>query len=379
MQREFPIRATSTNGSDHTNGAENGQEPRRVLVTGGDGYIGCHLTRMLLESGVRVRVLSNFLYHTDYHGTPTVPGLRDSTRLELMTGDVRNLRDVRKAVQGCTGVIALAALVGDGACDLDPDETISTNYEAVPILLDACRHAGVDRLIYASTCAVYGAAPHVILNEGSRRRTLSLYSETRLAAEEVVIGADGRDLTTVALRLATVFGLSPRMRFDLMVNTMTADAWRTGVVHVRGRDQWRPHVHVQDAARAFVAALEADRELVHGEVFNVGGDHLNRTIGAVAELVRDAVPGARIENDPHEQRRRDYHVSFDKIRYVLGFEPWFDLRDGIREIYEALEHRLVGDPRDPAYSRVETLRRLWNLRRPEEMAAEAATGDTHAR
>jgi nucleoside-diphosphate-sugar epimerase len=379
MPREFTIRSTRTNGGEGTNGAENGQEPRRVLVTGGDGYIGCHLSRMLLESGVRVRVLSNFIYHTGHKSAPTVPGLRDDSRVELVVGDVRNLRDVRKAVQGCTAVVALAAIVGDGACDLDPDETISTNYEALPILLDACRHAGVERLVYASTCAVYGAAPQVILNEGSRRRTLSLYAETRLAAEEVVMGADGRELTTVALRLATVFGLSPRMRFDLMVNTMTADAWRTGVIRVRGRDQWRPHVHVQDAARAFVVALEADRDLVHGEVFNVGADHLNRTIGAVAELVRDTVPGARIEYDPHEPRRRDYRVSFEKIRHLLGFEPWFDLRDGIREVHHALEHRLAGDPRDPAYSRVELLRRVWNLRRQEDMPAQTARGDTHGR
>jgi nucleoside-diphosphate-sugar epimerase len=359
------------NDGNGGNGRHEPGSPTRVLVTGGDGYIGCHLTRLLLESGLKVRVLSNLMLHSG-NGVPSVPGIHDDGRLEIVVGDVRNLRDVRKAVQGCSAVVALAAIVGDPACDLDHDETITTNYEAIPILLDACRHAGVGRVVYASTCAVYGAAPHVVLNEGSRRRTLSLYSETRLRAEEVVVASNSEDLTTVALRLSTVFGLSPRMRFDLMVNTMTADAWRTGVVKVRGRDQWRPHVHVQDAARAFMTALDAERDLVAGEVFNVGADHLNRTIGAVAELVREVVPNTRVEYDRNEPRRRDYRVSFDKIRQVLGFEPWFDLRDGIREMYEALERKTVSDPRDPTYSRVEWLRRSWGIKSPETTAAAPA-------
>jgi len=332
---------------------------RRILVTGGDGYVGCQITRRLLERGDRVRVLTNFILHDPADGKPTIPGVEGHENLEVMPGDVRNLRDVRKAVQGCDSVVALAAIVGDPACDLDPDETISTNYDAIPILIDACRTARVDRVVYASTCAAYGASPNLLLNEGSRQRTLSLYAETRLRAEEVVIAAKS-GLTTVALRLATVFGLSPRMRFDLMVNTMTADAWRSGVVQVRGADQWRPHLHVRDAATAFLLALDADANLVGGEVFNVGGDGNNMTIGQVAETVAATIPGTRVETAPNDGReRRDYRVSFEKIRHVLGFQPEFDVQYGIREIHAALEEGKLGDPKAPKYSRVEWLRRVW--------------------
>jgi nucleoside-diphosphate-sugar epimerase len=341
-------------------GPSNGTpQRRRVLVTGGDGYVGCLLTHRLLERGDRVRVLSNFMLDDGTHERPSIPGIENGhERLEIMVGDVRNLRDVRKAVQGCDAVIALAAIVGDPACDLDPDETISTNFDAVPILIDACRMARVERLVYASTCSAYGASPNLILNEGSRQRTLSLYAETRLRAEELVIAAK-TGLTTVALRLATVYGLSPRMRFDLMVNTMTANAWRSGVIQVKGPDQWRPHLHVRDAARAFSVALDADASLVNGEVFNVGGDQHNMTIGRVAELVWAEVPETRIETLPSEGKPRDYRVSFEKIRHVLGFEPEFDVPYGVREMHKALEEGKVGDPRDPKYSRVEWLRRVW--------------------
>jgi nucleoside-diphosphate-sugar epimerase len=354
MKRFFQVGKARSGAPPNGNGGA-----RRILVTGGDGYVGSHITRMLLERGDRVRVLSNFILDGGVNGIPSIPGVQPHERLEIMAGDVRNLRDVRKAVQGCDAVVALAAIVGDPACDLDSDETITTNYDAIPILIDACRNADVERVVYASTCAAYGASPNLILNEGSRQRTLSLYAETRLRAEEIVIAAK-TGLTTVALRLATVFGLSPRMRFDLMVNTMTADAWRSGVVKVLGPDQWRPHLHGRDAARAFLLALDADPALVAGEVFNVGADRHNITIGGVAQLVAEEIPGTRVEVVSYEGKTRDYRVSFEKIRHVLGFDAEFDVRYGIREIYAALESGTLGDPRDPKYSRVEWLRRMWS-------------------
>ncbi len=350
------------------------REARRdlVLVTGGDGYIGSHLTRILLEKGYRVRVMSNFMYAG---GKPHIPGLGRHPNLELFVGDIRNLRDVRKSLRQVRSVIALAAIVGEPACALDDDETITTNYESIPLLARAANECGIERVVYASTCSVYGAEPSLVLNEGSHRRALGKYAETRLLAELELMSKDW-GFTTIGLRLGTIFGLSPRMRFDLMINAMTADAWAKKVIRVSGRDQWRPHVHTRDAARAFVTALEGEHDLVHREVFNVGGNKLNKTIGEVAEIIQQEVPGATIEYTDDGAPKRDYRVSFDKIHHLLGFEPRIDIPTGVREILKALESGVVKNYNEPVYHNVAWLRRLWGLDGLQAIAQ--AGGRSHA-
>lgn len=312
---------------------------RRVLVTGGAGYIGSHVTRILLERGYAVRVLDRF----DYGGSG-IEGL-DHPQLELVSGDICNTRDVSRAIRDVDGVLALAAIVGDPACNLDPEETADLNYAATKILIEACNFYGVRRLVFASSCSVYGASSDTLLSERSRLSPLSLYARTRVLSENVIFDRRG-EVEPVVLRLATVFGVSPRMRFDLVVNTLTARAVVDGKITIFGGNQWRPNVHCRDAARAFVLALEAPASIVSGEVFNVGGDALNHRIDEIGEMVATVVGNVEVARKADVTDPRDYRVSFQKIRQALGFVPEMSVRAGIEEVAHAVRS-------DPA------LRRHW--------------------
>ena len=319
------------------------RRPPWILVSGGAGYIGSHLVRKLLEHNYCVRILDNFLY-----GDQGLRDIADHPRLEVIEGDIRHLGTLARAVKGVSSVIALAALVGDAACELDPEETIATNYESVRLLADACRRQGVRRLVYSSSCSVYGANPDLILNEGSWLNPVSLYARTRVQAEEMLL-RHAEHFGVVILRLATVFGLSPRMRFDLLVNTLTLHAVVNRKMVVYGGEQGRPNLHVQDAADAFILASEAPDEKVHKGIFNVGADANNYTILQIAKLVKKQVPRAELEIKEEVTDQRDYQVGFDKIRHVLGFQPRFTVGDGIREIAEALASGLIPDPTADIY------------------------------
>ena len=243
-------------------------------------------------------------------------------------------------------MIALAALVGDAACDLHPERSMAINYESTRATLSACQEAGVQRLVFASSCSVYGANGNDLLREDSHLNPVSLYARTRLMSEDLLL-RKARWVEVVILRLATVCGVSPRMRFDLMVNTMTACAAAQGAIRVSGAAQWRPHVHVQDAAEAFALALEA-RDAVGG-IFNVGSDEQNFTVGEVAEKVAGHVAGVRVEHSPNGGDARSYRVSFERICGVLGFRTTRTVDDAIKEVEQLLASGTVRDFTNPRF------------------------------
>ncbi|HER19842.1 MAG TPA: NAD(P)-dependent oxidoreductase, partial [Chromatiales bacterium] len=182
-----------------------------ILVTGGAGFVGSHLTRKLLERGYRVRLLDSFVY-----GDASLHEVRGNPNLEIVQGDICDRQDLRRSMKGARGVIALAALVGDPACELYPDRTMAVNYQSTHDTVEACREAGVERIVFASSCSVYGANGDRFLHEDSPQNPVSLYARTRIMSEEYLLEQD--DIQAVILRLSTVCGVSPRMRFDLMVN-----------------------------------------------------------------------------------------------------------------------------------------------------------------
>ncbi len=306
-----------------------------VLVTGCAGYIGSILTPMLLERGYRVRCIDRLLY-----GDQGIRGILGDSRFHLMRKDTREatLEDFR----GVDAVIDMAAIAQPDPRGLIPEEYYEKiNYEAAVRTATLAKKAGVQRLVFFSTCSVYGARDEPV-DENTPPNPLEAYAKTKARAEREILSMANGSFTPVALRVATVYGYSPKMRFDLVVNAMTLSLWEKGVIYVgRPGTQVRPLVHVRDAARAAILALEAEKEKVQGEVFNVGSNEQNyRMIDLAHEIGRAIGKPYKVEL-VGEPDTRNYIVRFDKIRRVLGFQPRYTVSDGAREVYKALEEGLV--------------------------------------
>ncbi len=319
-----------------------------VLVTGGAGYIGSVTVGRLLEQGRRVRVLDSLLF-----GDAALAAYKTSPDLELLAGDVRDADVVARACAGVDGILHLAGLVGDPACALDPALTRAINVESTATLAEAAKAARARRLVFASTCSVYGAAGEDWLDENSATLPVSLYAESNLESEALFaarLASSGVELVT--LRFATVFGVSPRMRFDLVVNLLTARALREGVLEVHGGEQWRPQVHVDDVASALLLALDAPQAA--GHTYNVGSDTLNLRIGELARAIAARFPSATLTvsetRDP-----RSYRVSFARITDDLGFKAAHSVDSGVAEIERWIAQRQGFDPAAVRYSNVRTL------------------------
>lgn len=315
-----------------------------VLVTGAAGYIGSILVRRLLTLGYHVRVLDRLMY-----GDDALRDILSHPHLEMIVADFRDRMVVARAVQGVSAVIHLGAIVGDPACAIDEDFTIGTNFEATRIIARAAKRAGVRRMIFGSTCSVYGASEET-LDETSALNPVSLYANTKIAAERALLEMQDADFAPVIMRFATAYGHSYRPRYDLAVNVMTAKAVTEGQITIHGGDQWRPFVHVDDIARALVLALRAPTEKVAGETFNVGSDEQNHQLKEVGEIIQRLIPRAAVLTNDLVTDKRNYYVHFTKIRETLGFTPAHTLEASIFEMKEALDTGEVLDYRDRRYN-----------------------------
>jgi nucleoside-diphosphate-sugar epimerase len=316
--------------------------PKRVLVIGGAGYIGSLLVARLLGSGYKVRVLDSLIYG----GEPLQNALHNPN-FELMAGDCRNIQDVVKAVRGVEAVVQLAAIVGDPACEQDRTSALEINYAATRMLIEIAKGHGASRLIFASSCSVYGAT-EVEVDERSEVHPVSFYGQTKVDSERVLLESRTDTFHPTILRFATVFGLSYRPRFDLVVNLLSAKAARDRVVTVYNGRQWRPFIHVRDLVEAVKLVLESPLRLVDGQVLNVGDSRLNYTLSDVAEAVAEVFPATRIERTDNSDGR-NYRVSFKKIEQGLGFHAIYSLRDGIEELRKAFATGSIEDYTDLRY------------------------------
>ena len=305
-----------------------------LLVTGGAGYIGSLLVELLVEKGYRVRILDCFLY-----GKESLQNYSDNSLVEIQDGNICNIDDVSRALQGVKVVIALAAIVGDPACRINKEKTININLHSTKLLCQLVNeNPSIERVVFASSCSVYGSLSNQILNEDSPTCPVSLYAKTRIESERI-LSKNLNNSSLVILRLGTVFGVSRRMRFDLMVNKMTFDAVDSGIVNVYGGNSFRPHVSVFDVAKAFSLAAEAPQELVdYPKVYNVGSNDENHTIEAVAKIVKSVLPNTEI-NQFQIDDMRDYNVRFDRIEEELKFSPTYSVRDGVNFILDFFSSR----------------------------------------
>ncbi|MBN9581741.1 MAG: NAD-dependent epimerase/dehydratase family protein [Afipia sp.] len=322
----------------------------RVLVIGGAGYIGSALVEKLLGLGKQVTVLDALHY-----GCEPLSRVAGHPALTIIREDFRHIEALTRAMSGMGAVIHLGGLVGDPACAVDPDLTVDINVTATKLVGEIAKARGVRRFIFASSCSVYGACDDTV-DETSHFNPQSLYARSKVASEALLGALNGDGFSVTCLRFATVYGISGRTRFDLVANLLCAKAVRDGIITVFGADQWRPFIHVDDVAKAIVTTLTAPIERVAGEVFNVGSDAQNYTLGQLAALIQSQVPEARIVSDDSTVDKRNYHVSFTKIRQQLGFEPAWTLERGIAQVVTLVRSNQVGHYSLPTYSNVLYLR-----------------------
>ncbi|MEQ9265696.1 MAG: NAD-dependent epimerase/dehydratase family protein [Balneolaceae bacterium] len=302
-----------------------------VLVTGGAGYIGNHLVRDLLNEGFKVVVLDSFIFSDN-----ALSDLKDNPDLKIINGHIENIRDVFESVKNIKYVIALAAIVGDPACSIDAQNTMIINYESTKILVEACNYYGVEKLVFASSCSVYGASSNgSYLDEDSTLNPVSLYARTRIFSEKYILD-HAINFSPVILRLSTVFGYSRRMRFDLVVNLFTVKSIVEKRIEIFGGNQWRPFVHCRDVAKAFKMAALAPENVVRGNIYNVGDESLNFTIDQIGDKIKTILPQTEIINNGEVDDPRNYKVKFNKIKKDLGFETSYDLESGIKEMIEMI-------------------------------------------
>lgn len=327
------------------------EKSKNILVTGGAGYIGIHLVQMLLDDDYNVTILDNFTF-----GKSSINHIINHPKLTVIEGDVANIKDLVKAVKNNRYVIALAAIVGDPASSIDAEETLNLNYESSKILTEICNFYEVEKLVFASSCSVYGASTSGYLTEDSPLNPVSLYARTRIYSENYIL--DNSKITSpTILRLSTVFGFSPRMRYDLVVNTLLIRALKDKKFSVFGGDQWRPFVHCYDVARAFKLAIESDRKATHKQIFNVGSDDMNFTIDQIGDKVSAKFPHAEYNTVDEDVDKRNYKVSFDKITTKLGFEKKYDIEMGLDEMIEKInEDDSLLDYEDKIYSNFSQLK-----------------------
>jgi nucleoside-diphosphate-sugar epimerase len=332
---------------------------KTVLVTGGAGYLGSTLVPQLLADGYVVRVLDSLRY-----GGRSLLGVWSHPSFQFLRGDIRDRAMVRASLEDIDAVVHLAAIVGDPACAREPEEARAVNLEASAQLLDLCRERKhVSRFVFASTCSNYGrmSDPDVLMDESSALRPLSLYAETKVAFERMLlerhdparngIGIDGEPERPCAtsLRFATIFGVSPRMRFDLTVNEFTCELIVRRHLVVFGEQFWRPYVHVRDAAAAIRLTLSSPSDLVRGQVFNVGSSQQNFRKQQIVDLIRRQAPDATVEYVHVDSDPRDYRVSFAKIHERLAFRTTASVEDGVAEVARLVRQGVLPDMTDACY------------------------------
>lgn len=321
-----------------------------VLVSGGAGYIGSVLVRLLLQAGKQVRILDNLRY-----GGETLVELFNDPNFDFIKGDVREESDLRRALAGVEAVVHLAAIVGDPACAREPQLARETNFLATQRFYELADELGAKKFIYASTCSNYGKMKEngEYVDEASELAPVSLYAETKVQSERFLLSqARANACKPTCLRFSTVYGLSPRIRFDLTVNEFTRELAMGRELVIFGEQFWRPYCHVSDLARAVQVVLESPKKKVAFEVFNVGDTAENYQKRMLVDEILKFIPDGKVKYVHKDEDPRDYRVSFRKIGEQLGFRITKRVPDGIQQVIRVIHDGVLADPDDAKYKNI---------------------------
>lgn len=325
---------------------------KRILITGGAGYIGSVLTRELLNSGYKIRVFDIF-----YFGSEPLKEIENE--IEIVKGDIRNFDE--RILEDVSAVIHLAAISNDPTAEYDPEGNMEINYRATKKLAEIARKKKIKRFIYASSCSIYdrGKIEEKIYNEDEKVNPNAFYSISKYEAEKAIISLTDENFSPVVVRQGTVYGLSPRMRYDLVVNTMVKDAILVGKIFVAGEGMmWRPLLDVRDVAKCFVMLLSADENKIKGEIFNLL--YKNYRIIELAREIKNALSDRlKIEIEKKEITGviRSYRVSNEKIRNLLGFECKISPSESAKEMYQVITSGKYSDFENPVYYNIEWMKK----------------------
>lgn len=322
---------------------------KKVLVTGGAGYIGSELVKILLDTGFQVIAFDNLSF-----GGESLLGFWGHPNFQFIKGDLLNKGDVQRALKGVNYVCHLAAIVGEPPCKKYPTQARLVNWDASIQLYALCEEANIERFVFASTCSNYGKMTDTdrLLDEQGTLNPISLYSETKVNFENYLLQKADDRITRTILRFSTVYGVSPRIRFDLTVNEFTRDAALNRPLLIYGENFWRPYCHVSDLAHSVRVALLADKAKIANEAFNVGDTTQNYTKKMLMDEIRQVVPSLQVNYHPVVTDPRDYRVNCDKIYNVLGFKISKTVPDGIKEIAALVENQVISDPLNAKYGNV---------------------------
>ena len=321
-----------------------------ILVTGGAGYVGSGLLRELLLEGYSVTCVDNLMF-----GGESLLDILHNKNFTLHKCDINNWVEFDKLLskKKFDAVIHLAAIVGDPACKLYSKLAEKTNWDTAKWLIEKCKQIGVSKFLFASTCSNYGKMDNSneYVDENSRLAPISLYAQLKVKFEKYMLDEMKKvqNFSPVSLRFSTVYGLSPRMRFDLTVNEFTKDLALGKELVVFGEQFWRPYCHVKDFSKAFVTVLKADNKKIAYNVFNVGDTKENYTKQMLINEIKKVLPNSKIRYVAKESDPRDYRVNFDKIYKELGFKISRRVPDGIIEVKRMIEEGIIQDPDNQKY------------------------------
>lgn len=317
----------------------------RVLVTGNLGYVGSVITEKLISQNFEVLGCDVGYFPQDFMSV--------ENKIETIKKDVRDI--TKKDIQGCDAIIHLAALSNDPLGEIDSTLTNEINFLATIQLAKLAKEIGINRFIFSSSCSIYGASDDIV-NENSKMEPLTAYAKSKVDSEKELLKLKNDDFCPTILRNATVYGISPSQRLDLVVNNLVGSAVTTNKIYLMSDGtSWRPLLHVEDMASAFIHVLKSSKQMVSGKIFNVGKNEENHKVIEIAEKIKKIIPNTEIEFSKQASKdKRSYKVNFDKIKNELGFVPSWNLDEGIKQVYNILLDKQFTEEsfRDKTYYRI---------------------------